>query len=86
MELTELDRAILDVELTWWTETGPKEALIRARTGLSATRYYQRLSELIDRPEAMEHDPLLVRRLRRGRDQRRRARFEGRTAGERRSR
>jgi len=51
--------------------------------GLSGTRYYQLLGTLLDSPEADTYDPLVVRRLRRLRDRRRRARFEGRTAGER---
>jgi hypothetical protein len=37
----------------------------------SSARYHQRLNALLDRPEALEHDPLLVRRLRRIRDRRR---------------
>jgi len=78
MALTERDRAILDFERTWWTEPGPKDTAIRERFELSGTRYYQLLTELIDVPEALEYDPLLVRRLRRARDRRRRARVEGR--------
>jgi hypothetical protein len=78
MALTERDRAILDFERSWWTEAGPKDAAIRERFELSGTRYYQLLAELIDDPDALEHDPLLVRRLRRVRDRRRRARIEGR--------
>ena len=41
---------------------------------MSATRYYQVLNALIDRPEALVADPLLVRRLRRMRAERQRAR------------
>jgi hypothetical protein len=41
---------------------------------MSATRYYQLLNLLIDRPEALAHDPMLVKRLRRVRSQRRRQR------------
>ena len=78
MALTERDRAILDFERSWWTETGPKDTAIRARFELSGTRYYQLLAELVDDPEALDYDPLLVRRLRRVRDRRRRARVEGR--------
>ena len=78
MALSERDRAILDFERTWWMEAGPKEVLIRSRFDLSPTRYYQLLNELLDDPDAYEHDPLLVRRLRRQRDRRRRARIEGR--------
>lgn len=77
MELTERDRAILDFEGTWWAEAGPKEQLIRERFELSGTRYYQILNELLETHEAYEYSPLVVRRLRRLRDRRRRARHEG---------
>jgi hypothetical protein len=78
MPLTDRDRAILDFERTWWTEPGPKDTAIRERFELSGTRYYQLLNELLDDHEAYAHDPLLVRRLRRQRERRRRARVEGR--------
>ena len=82
MALSERDRAILDFERSWWTEPGPKEVAIRTRFELSPTRYYQVLQELLESPDALEYDPLVVRRLRRLRDRRRRARFEGRSAGD----
>jgi hypothetical protein len=78
MTLTERDKAILDFERTWWTEAGPKDTAIRERFELSGTRYYQLLTELIDDGDALEYDPLLIRRLRRDRERRRRARIEGR--------
>jgi hypothetical protein len=78
MALTDRDRAILDFERSWWTETGPKDTAIRERFELSGTRYYQLLTELLDDPDALEYDPLLIRRLRRVRERRRRARVEGR--------
>jgi hypothetical protein len=78
--LTDRDRAILDFERSWWTVHGPKETAIRERFDLSATRYYDILNLLLEDPAAMDHDPLLVRRLRRLRDRRRRQRFEGRPA------
>lgn len=80
MALSERDRAILDFERSWWTESGPKEAAIKTRFDLSPTRYYQLLATLLDTADAMAYDPLVVRRLRRLRDRRRRARFEGRSA------
>jgi hypothetical protein len=83
MALTERDRAILDFERTWWREPGPKESAIRDRFELSATRYYSLLNELLEMPDAMTYDPLVVRRLRRLRDRRRRARFEGPLTGRR---
>jgi hypothetical protein len=82
MPLSERDRAILDFERSWWTEPGTKEAGIRERFGLSAARYYQLLGSLAGSSEAEAYDPLVVRRLRRLRSRRRRARIEGRTAGE----
>ena len=81
MALTERDRAVLDFERSWWTHAGPKVAAIRDRLDLSATRYYQVLNRLLESPEAIAYDPLVVHRLRRRRDHRRRARYEGRSAG-----
>ena len=80
MVLTDRDRAILDFERSWWSEPGPKEVAIRQRFDLSTTRYYEILNELLDAPEALEYEPLVVRRLRRVRERRRRARFEGRSS------
>lgn len=80
MALSDRDKAILDVERSWWTEPGPKEGFIRARLDMSPTRYYQLLSGLLSSPEAADYDPLLVRRLRKSRRRRRRARLEGRPA------
>ena len=80
MHLSARSRAILDFERSWWRLPPPKEAAIRAQLGLSSTRYYRLLSELIDQPSALAYDPLTVRRLRRYRDERRRARYEGKRA------
>ena len=78
MALTDRDRKILDFERTWWTTAEPKDLQIRKRFELSTTRYYQVLSELLDDEEALSYDPLVVRRLRRQRDRRRRTRLEPR--------
>jgi hypothetical protein len=75
--LTDHERAVLDFERTWWTADGVKEVLIEERLGVTASDYYRLLNGLLDRPEALEHDPLVVRRLRRLRDRRRRARLAG---------
>lgn len=82
MGLSERDRAILDFERSWWTESSSKMVAIRTHFEFSPTRYYRLLGVLIDSPEAASYDPLVVRRLRRVRDRRRRARFEGRSAEE----
>jgi hypothetical protein len=72
--LSERDRAILAFERQWWKYAGAKETAVRELFDLSATRYYQVLNTLIDNPDALAADPLLVKRLRRMRDERHRAR------------
>jgi hypothetical protein len=84
--LTERDKAILDFERSWWTRSGSKADAVRELFELSPTRYYTLLSEILGDPEALDHDPLLVRRLKRERDRRRRERYEPRPATEWRSR
>jgi hypothetical protein len=81
MVFSDRDRAVLEFEQSWWTEPGSKEVAIRARLGLSPSRYRQLLVALLDSEEAETFDPLVIRRLRRRRDQLRRARYEGRPAG-----
>ncbi len=73
-DLSERDREVLDFERQWWKYAGAKEQAVREKFDMSSTRYYQVLNALIDRPEALAHDPLLVRRLRRLRAARQRAR------------
>ncbi|WGX98278.1 DUF3263 domain-containing protein [Nocardioides sp. L-11A] len=72
--LSKRDLDILAFERQWWKYAGAKESAVREQFDMSATRYYQVLNALIDRPEALEADPLLVRRLRRLRSQRQRQR------------
>ena len=86
MPLTDRDRAILDFERSWWSEPGPKATAIQARFGVSPTRYYRLLGELLGSAEAAAYDPLVVRRLRKLRSNRRRARIEGGWAAQPRSR
>jgi hypothetical protein len=72
--LSERDREILSFERQWWKYAGAKEQAIRELFDMSATRYYQVLNALIDRQDALEFDPMLVKRLRRMRASRQRAR------------
>lgn len=72
------DRELLDFEREAWKLRMPKERAIRERFGFSAARYHQLLNRAIERPEAIAYDPMLVRRLRRIRDARRRKRTAGR--------
>jgi hypothetical protein len=73
-ELTERDHAVLAFERQWWKYAGAKEAAIKDLFDMSATRYYQVLNALIDKPEALVADPMLVKRLRRLRSTRQRTR------------
>lgn len=68
------EREILAFERQWWKYAGAKEQAVRDLFDMSATRYYQVLNTLIDRPEALAADPMLVKRLRRLRASRQRAR------------
>ncbi|MDQ3765035.1 MAG: DUF3263 domain-containing protein [Actinomycetota bacterium] len=68
------EREMLAFERQWWKYAGAKEQAIRELFTVSATRYYQALNHLIDRPEALTADPMLVKRLRRLRSGRQRAR------------
>ncbi|MGL6235842.1 MAG: DUF3263 domain-containing protein [Segniliparus sp.] len=72
--LSRREREVLAFERQWWKHAGSKEAAVRELFGMSATRYYQLLNALIDRPEALRADPLLVKRLRRLRAARAKAR------------
>ncbi len=72
--LSERDAEILAFERQWWKYAGAKEQAVREKFQMSATRYYQVLNALIDKPEALAVDPLLVKRLRRLRETRQRVR------------
>lgn len=76
VEINERHQAMLEFERTFWTFDEPKELLIRARFQCSADEYYAELNELLERPEALELDPLVVRRLQRQRLRRRRERLD----------
>ena len=64
-ELSARDAEILAFERQWWKFAGAKEQAIRDKFQMSATRYYQVLNALIDKPGGAGPDPLLVKRLRR---------------------
>ena len=72
--LSRREHEMLTFERQWWRRPGAKETAIRDRFDLTPTRYYQVLNALVDRPDALAADPLLVRRLRRLRAARQRTR------------
>jgi Protein of unknown function (DUF3263) len=72
--LSDSDKRILAFEQNWWRQQGAKEQAIADTLGMPSTRYYQLLNELIDSPEALRFDPVLVKRLRAQRARRQRMR------------
>lgn len=74
MQIDDGDRVLLDFEARWGGHSARKEEAVRAELQLTPVRYYQLLGRLLDAPEALAYDPVLVHRLRRLRDARRRER------------
>ena len=72
--LSERDMRVLAFERGTFRTAGAKEQAISEVLGITTTRYYQLLNELIDRPEALKFDPPLVKRLRAPRARRQRIR------------
>lgn len=71
----EREQKILEFERNWWKYSGAKERAIRELFEFSATRYYHLLNGIIDMPEALAYDPILVKRLQRLRAFRQRQRM-----------
>ncbi|WP_306436901.1 DUF3263 domain-containing protein [Rhodococcus sp. 05-2255-3B1] len=72
--MTPQQAEILQFERRWYSAAGNKEADIREQLGLSAVRYYQLLNAILDRPDALAAEPVLVKRLLRIRSSRQAAR------------
>jgi hypothetical protein len=56
------EKAILDFERSWGVN-GPKDRLIEGVLGLTSTRYYELLCEIVGNGAAIEYDPLTVKRV-----------------------
>lgn len=81
-QLTERDLAIIEFESVWFTLDENRHDAIRARFSCSVEDYNLELNRVIDHPAALLADPLVVRRLRRQRERRRRALLDHAAAGE----
>lgn len=68
---------ILALEKRWYQTQSAKENDIAREMGMSAVRYYQLLNSLLDDPDALAAEPVLVKRLRRIRDGRAKLRRAG---------
>ena len=75
--LSERHAAMLDFERSWWSNEEPRDQVVRARFQCSPENYQAELAAVLDDPAAMEHDPLVVRRLKRLRLRARQARIDG---------
>lgn len=72
--LDDRQRAILAFEGRAWRDAARKSDAIRDELGMSPARYYRLLGALVDSPDALRHDPMLVKRLQRQREARAEAR------------
>ncbi len=72
--LTDLELRILEFERQWWRYAGAKESALKELFDMNPPSYYQLLNHLIDRDDALQAYPMLVKRLRRLREARTTAR------------
>ncbi len=72
--LSDVEKAILVFEQSWVHRPEVKDEAIRQELAMSPTAYYRSLSTLLDSRAALEFDPMLIKRLQREREQRRRSR------------
>ncbi|MFT4864715.1 MAG: hypothetical protein ACI9CV_001293 [Ilumatobacter sp.] len=75
--LSERHAAMLDFERSWWTNDDPRDQVVRARFQCSPEEYDAEIAVVLENPDAAEHDPLVVRRLKRLRLRARKARIDG---------
>jgi hypothetical protein len=79
-DLTDEQRAMLDLERQHWRTAGAKDAEVHARFAMSLADYQRALNALLDDPAAVAYAPRTVRRLRRQRQRRIAERREGRAS------
>ncbi|QSL99797.1 helix-turn-helix DNA-binding domain protein [Gordonia phage ODay] len=68
--MTDEERRMLDLAGQRWNYAGSLEQRVRDDFGISLTRFYQRVNQLIDTEEALAYSPVVVNRLRRLRTRR----------------
>ena len=72
--MTDEDRRLLDMAGQRWNHAGNHADAVRTEFGMSVTRFWQKVSRLLDDPDALEYSPQTVYRLRRLRASRRESR------------
>jgi hypothetical protein len=78
--LSERHAAMLDFERSWWSNDEPRDQIVRARFQCSPEEYDAEITIVLENPDAVEHGPLVVRRLKRLRLRARKARTDGAAA------
>jgi hypothetical protein len=68
--LTDRQHRILTFERQWWKHVDARTTTVRELFSCSPVQYRRELDEILDLPEALAYDPLLVKRLRRRREER----------------
>lgn len=63
--MTGVEKRMLELAGAQWRYAGSLEQAVRAEFGISLTRFWQRVSQLLDREDALAYDPVTVNRLRR---------------------
>jgi hypothetical protein len=63
--LSERHAAMLDFERSWWSNDEPRDQVVRARFQCSPEEYDAEITIVLENSDAVEHDPLVVRRLKR---------------------
>ncbi len=63
--MTDDDKRMLDLAAARWNYAGNLEQTVRDEFGISLTRFFQRVNQIIDTREALEYSPHAVNRLRR---------------------
>lgn len=79
--MTDLDALFLDIATRHYAHAGARDQAIVEETGLSVTRFWQAVNQLIDDPTVISADPVHVGRLRRLRASRQRSRRARVTTG-----
>lgn len=59
------EKRMLELAGARWRYAGSLEQCVRDEFGISLTRFWQRVSQLLDREDALAYDPVTVNRLRR---------------------
>lgn len=79
--LSDADRLVLDIAARTYRHEGAREQAAHDELGMSGVRFAQRLTLLLDEPDAYRAEPVLVKRLRRLRDTRQADRTTRRQTG-----